>query len=366
MYKSYQLNNKVELRNRLVVAPMTTWSSNDDLTVSDQELEYYALRSKEVGMMITGCTFVNKDYQGFDHEFFGGSDEYIPSLKSLTEAIKSEGAKAILQVFHAGRKGIANNGETVSASAVKPTYKSSKREILTPRAMTTEEVYQFINNFKATVKRAIVAGFDGVEIHGANTYLIQQFFSAHTNLRTDEWGGSLEKRIKLPLAIVKASIEAKKEEKAPNFIIGYRFSPEELEDNGITIEDTLYLVDQLSNTELDYLHISLGRFDQSSIREKDNTDIIGKLILDKIGGRKPFIGVGGIKNRENIDAAESIGYDLLAVGSAMITDPEFVSKTKNHQEIKHTVSKSKYKDIKIPDRLMNVITTSVDWFELEE
>lgn len=366
MFEKYKLKDNVVLRNRIAVAPMTTWSSNDDLTVSDQEAAYYKLRSEEVGMMITGCTFVYKDYQGFDHEFFGGSDEYIPSLKKLADAIKAGGALAILQIFHPGRKGIANNGEVVSASAVKPTYSSSKREVLTPRAMTDEEVLSFIDDFKQTVRRAIVAGFDGIEIHGANTYLIQQFFSGHTNIRTDQWGGSIEKRIKLPLAIVKASIEAREEFGTPEFVIGYRFSPEEIEENGITIDQTLFLVENLVNTDIDYLHVSLSRFDQTSIVDKSKEDLIGKLLIDKIDGRKPFIGVGGIHTKRNAEEALTFGYDLVALGQAIISDPKWVSKAYSNHEIEQAISKTNYREIEIPDRLMKILLDNPEWFKLKE
>jgi 2,4-dienoyl-CoA reductase-like NADH-dependent reductase (Old Yellow Enzyme family) len=366
MFEKYKLKDNVILRNKIAVAPMTTWSSNDDLTVSDQEAAYYKLRSKEVGMMITGCTFVNKDYQGFDHEFFGGSDEYIPSLKKLADAIKEGGALAVLQIFHPGRKGIANNGEVISASAVKPTYSSSKREVLTPRAMTEEEIIGFIDDFKQTVRRAIEAGFDGIEIHGANTYLIQQFFSGHTNIREDKWGGSIENRIKLPLAIVNASIEAREEFGTPEFVIGYRFSPEELEENGITLDDTLFLVENLVNTDIDYLHASLSKFNQTSIVDKSDQRYIGKILLDQIAGRKPFIGVGGIHTKQNALDALAFGYDLVALGQAIISDPEWVSKAEKDLEIEQAISKSKYREIEVPDRLMNILKENPDWFKLKD
>ncbi len=363
MFNKYQLNERVTLRNKVCVAPMTTWSANDDLTVSDQELAYYRLRSKEVGMMITGCTFVNKDYQGFDHQFYGGSDDYIPSLTTLAKVIKDEGAKAILQVFHPGRKGIANNGEVVSASAVKPT--NGKKNVMTPRAMTNLEVDQFIENFYQTVIRAIKAGFDGIEIHGANTYLIQQFFSAHTNIRNDKWGGSIENRIKLPLEIVKASLRAKNEYATEEFIIGYRFSPEEIEENGISIKQTLFLVENLCMTDLDYLHVSLSAYDQSSIVDKEDKRIIAKLILEQIKGRKPLIGVGQITDVSDAMKAFELGYDLISIGKAIIVDPLWVSKSKNNVEVEKVLYKDKCKELSIPDKLMKVIENSGDWFTIK-
>lgn len=103
---------------------------------------------------------------------------------------------------------------------------------------------------------AIQAGFDGVEIHGANGYLLQQFYSGASNRRTDKWGGAREKRMRFPLAVLDAVLEARKESGRNDFIVGYRFSPEEPWDDGLTMEDTLALIDELRKRNLDYLHVS--------------------------------------------------------------------------------------------------------------
>lgn len=197
MFQEFKLKDDVILRNRIVVTPMTTWSANDDLTVSNEEVEYYAARSKGAGMVVTGCTFFQANGQGFENEFYAGSDEYIPSLKKLADAIKSNGAKAILQIFHAGRMAIPGKGTLVSASAIKPSHNPIGLEIEAeePKAMTEEEIQDFIQGFYETARRAIQAGFDGIEIHGANTFLIQQFYSADSNRRSDKWGGTRENRM---------------------------------------------------------------------------------------------------------------------------------------------------------------------------
>lgn len=113
----------------------------------------------------------------------------------------------------------------------------------TPVALTAEEVEGMIGKFGEAVRRAIQAGFDGVEIHGANTYLIQQFFSPNSNQRDDEWGGSRENRAKFPLAVLDITHKMVRQYADDAFIIGYRFSPEELEVPGIRFEDTLYLLE---------------------------------------------------------------------------------------------------------------------------
>jgi 2,4-dienoyl-CoA reductase-like NADH-dependent reductase (Old Yellow Enzyme family) len=221
-------------------------------TVSDAEIKYYERRSNGVGMVITACTNVSANGKGFDGEFAGDSDEMIPSLRRLASAIKENGAKAILQIFHGGRQALPEvipNGDVVSASAV-PAEGEGKP---IPRALSETEIETIIRHLGETARRAIEAGFDGVEIHGANGYLIHQFFSPHSNRREDRWGGTLEKRLTFPMAVedeVKKVVSTHAKEP---FIVGYRFSPKEPETPGFTMADTLVLVDALADKNLDYL-----------------------------------------------------------------------------------------------------------------
>ncbi|MGZ4161516.1 MAG: oxidoreductase, partial [Neobacillus sp.] len=201
LFEKFSFSKGIQLKNRIVMAPMTNFSSNADGTVSDAELKYYMRRSSGVGMVITACTFVTVNGKGFHGEFAGDRDEMVPSLRQLATAIKAQGAKAILQIFHGGRQvppELVPNGDVVSASAV-PAEGPGKP---VPRELTEAEIESIIRDFGETTRRAIEAGYDGVEIHGANGYLIQQFFSPHSNRREDRWGGSLEKRLAFPLAVV--------------------------------------------------------------------------------------------------------------------------------------------------------------------
>ncbi|MGL4656496.1 MAG: NADH-dependent flavin oxidoreductase [Sarcina sp.] len=366
MFREFKLNDKVTLRNKFVMAPMTTWAGNSDLTVADDEAAYYGARSKEVGMVITGCTFFEKNGQGFDDEFFAGSDDFIPSLEKLATSIKEGGAKAILQIFHAGRMGDPSKHQLVSASAIKAEHNlfGPVENMPEPRELTHEEILNFIEGFYQTVRRAIEAGFDGIEIHGANTYLIQQFVSPHSNRRTDMWGGSLENRMRLPLELVKATMKAKKEFANDEFIVGYRFSPEEYENPGITLEDTLVLVDKLSNTEIDYLHVSLGSYNAPSI--KNTNIVIGKALIEKINRRKPLIGVGRISTKENAqDALENIGYDMLAIGHALVTDANWLGKIENGETPENAIIMSEIEKQIIPAKMANTINAMTGWFEVK-
>ncbi|WP_217896395.1 hypothetical protein [Oceanobacillus rekensis] len=121
--------------------------------------------------------------------------------------------------------------------------------------------------------------------------MIQQFFSPHSNRRNDHWGGSLEKRMNFPLAVVQAVKAAIEKYADKPFIYGYRISPEELEEPGITLDDTLTLLLKLKDQGLDYIHVSIGNVAQSSIRDKENKTPVINIIKDKLGNNIPIIGV---------------------------------------------------------------------------
>ncbi len=324
-YEPYKFKNGVIMRNHFALAPMTTYSSNDDLTLSDEEENYYHLRSKNIGMVITAAAAVSKNAQAFDHQISVRDERYYDSMKRLRKAIKSGGALSVLQIHHGGRMNVPNmypNQDIVAPSAVK----ADREYTITPRALKTSEVYDTIDDFVNASKLAMKAGFDGVEIHGANTYLLQQFFSPHSNQRDDEFGGNLQKRMFFAKKIVEGILQAKEELNKPNFIVGYRFSPEELENPGITINDTLQFVDVLADYPIDYLHVSLGKFNQTPIRDEKDREPLATKLLRMIDGRLPLMGVGGISTKEDVEAASELGYDLLSVGMVALADPDVVLK----------------------------------------
>src|SRR5699024_9800692 len=140
------------------------------------------------------------------------------------------------------------------------TGKALREDAEEPEALTSEQVEEMIKHFGDAARRAMESGFDGVEIHGANTYLIQQFFSPHSNRREDQWGGSREKRFKFINDLVDAVTDTVDNSNVNDFIVGYRFSPEEFETPGLRLDDTFYLIDQLCHKPLDYLHISFDDY----------------------------------------------------------------------------------------------------------
>jgi len=365
MFEQMNFKNGIQLKNRIVMAPMTNFSSNEDGTVSDTELAYYSRRSGGVGLVITACVYVSPNGKGFHGEFASDSDDMIPSLERLATSIKEKGAKAVLQIFHGGRECPTNlvpNGDVVSASAVP----SEQNAGVVPRALLDEEIEAIIRDFGETTRRAIEAGFDGVEIHGANGYLVQQFFSSHSNIREDRWGGSIENRLRFPLAVVDEVKRVVAAFAKKPFLVGYRFSPEEATTPGITMVDTFKLIDELASKELDYLHVSLMDFWSLPKRGAEETKTRMQWIKDRVGHLIPIIGVGSIHTPDDAVKALDIGISLVAIGREIIVEPDWVEKVQDgrESEIKTTLSKDDQDRLVVPTPLWQAIVHTPGWFPL--
>jgi 2,4-dienoyl-CoA reductase-like NADH-dependent reductase (Old Yellow Enzyme family) len=363
LFETLTFKNGIKLENRMVMAPMTNWSSNPDGTVTESEVKYYARRSGGVGMVITACTYVTANGKGFHGEFGGDRDELIPSLQKLATAIKEQGAKAILQIFHGGRQvppELVPDGDVVSASNIPSEGNGNP----VPRELSEQEVHSIIRDFGETTRRAIEAGYDGVEIHGANGYLIQQFFSPHSNRRDDHWGGSLENRLTFPMAVVDEVKRVVAENAKGPFIVGYRFSPEEAETPGITMADTLVLIDELAKKDLDYLHVSLQEFWSTPRRGVEDTRSRIEIIQERVGDKVPVIGVGSIYTPDEALKAFQTGVPLIALGRELIIDPDWVQKVQEgkENEIYTEINKNNQDQLVIPDPLWQAIIHTPGWF----
>lgn len=364
LLESFTFRSGITMKNRIVMTPMTTWSSNDDLTISDEEVEYYKQRVNGVGLVITGCTHVTPNGQGFTNEFAGYNDEFTPSLRKLAEAAKSGGAPAILQIFHAGNKAIPGI-DAVSASALQPEptnfgFTSETSEL------SHEEVLSMIRAFGDTTRRAIEAGFDGVEIHGAHGFLIQNFWSPATNHRTDQWGGSLENRLRFPLAIIEEIKNVIEKHATKPFIIGYRFSPEESSKvDGLRMKDTYELIDFLVGQDLDYIHASLDNVSFKPV-DSQNEKTRLELILERANGKVPVMAAGSIITPDDALNTMELGLPLVAIGHTLIMNPDWVEKVANGREAEITseLSVSKLDQLNIPEKLWNVIQASGNWFNI--
>ena len=209
LFDKYKLNNNKEVPSHLIIAPLTLMGSNPDGTISDEERNYLNQRGKNIGLYILGATAVSQEGIAFPNQPRALSDKDIPSLEERAKIIKAQGALAINQIHHGGSLADSKYSGTsvVAVSAEIYNERLTKKDIKKgneKKQLNNDEILRIINDFAKATELSIKAGFDGIEIHGANNYLIQQFYSGYYNKRTDEWGGSLEKRMRFPLEVVDA------------------------------------------------------------------------------------------------------------------------------------------------------------------
>ncbi|MGE9656986.1 flavocytochrome c [Snodgrassella alvi] len=353
LFNPLTLPNGAVLKNRLVMAPMTTCCGFYDGTVTDNLIDYYRERAGSIGTVIVECAYVDTLGPAFPGAIGIHNDDCIEGLSLLAAAIKERGSKAVIQIYHGGRMVEPQliGGQTpVGPSAIA----IPRPNATVPVAMTAGEVEDIIEKFGEAVRRAIAAGFDGIEIHGANTYLIQQFFSPHANQRQDKWGGSRENRTRFPLAILEISRQMAKKYASNEFIIGYRFSPEELEVPGITFDDSLFLLDKLAQIGLDYIHFSMAATLRPSIIDSnDETPLIDKYIQlrSAVLAKIPVIGVGNVVNKTDAETAMAHGYDLIAAGRACVAYPDWAERIQKHNDLQLSMNSDQRTNLNIPEPL---------------
>jgi N-ethylmaleimide reductase len=250
------------LRNRLVMAPMTRSRASQAGVPNALMAEYYAQRA-EAGLIVTEGVSPSPNGLGYPRIPGLWSKEQVAGWKVVTDAVHARGGTIFAQLMHTGRVGHPLNlpagGEVLAPSPVQApgeVYTDAKgmQAHPVPRAMTGAEVRSAIAEFATAARNAVAAGFDGVEAHGANGYLIEQFISPNTNQRTDEWGGSIEKRIRFAIEVARATAEAIGGER-----VGMRLSP-----HGVNAGMTAYpetdethrkLVEALVGTGIQYVHL---------------------------------------------------------------------------------------------------------------
>ena len=353
IFKPVLLPNGITLKNRIMMAPMTTCSGFYEGSVTHDLIEYYRARAGEIGTIIVECGFVDNKGLAFPGAIGLDNDDKIEGLAKVAKAIKEKGSKAVIQVYHGGR--MVDPKLIGGQSPVGPSAIAAPRPgAATPIELTAEEVEQMIDKFGQAVRRAIQAGFDGVEIHGANTYLIQQFYSPNSNQRNDKWGGSRDNRALFPLAILDITHEMVKRYANPEFIVGYRFSPEELEVPGIRFDDSMYLLEKLAEKGLDYIHFSMGAILRPSIVDtQDPTPLINKYVAMRSAtlAKIPVVGVGNVVNEKDAEAALENGFDLVAVGRACIAYPDWTDRIKKGEQLELYINSDKREELNIPEPL---------------
>ncbi|WGE32318.1 NADH-dependent flavin oxidoreductase [Actinobacillus genomosp. 2] len=327
LFTPYTLNNGVEIKNRLTVAPLTIYDSGEDGEMTEAGRRFWQNRFEGFGLYIMPFTNVHPSGIGFESP--NAFDErHLPTLREYAEIAHAQGTKAVVQIAHSGSR--AERSMTQGYDVLAPTGDLYGRF----RTMTEQEVWEMVDSFAYAAELVMKAGFDGVEIHGANGWLIQQFMSAATNLRTDYWGGSLEKRMRFPLAIVDKIDEMRKKYNRPDFIIGYRFSPEEPGEDGITMKETLALVDALLEKPLQYLHISLWDFYKKVRRGADTNLTRVQVVHDRINGRMPFFASGNLYTADDMLNAYQTGWvESVSIGKSIMLSPNLVELIQTGREV---------------------------------
>lgn len=356
--EEFRFRNGAILAGRVVQSPMVTRGSTEDGFVGAENFAYYGARSKVAAAIITEASSVSAQGLAFPNGLSFASDAQVEGLTTLATAMKKDGAKAIAQLHHGGRESrvtLAREGTTYAPSALDFSFLDH-----VPTAMTDQQVRQVIQEFGEATRRAIEAGFDGVEIHGANHYLLQQFFSAFSNRREDDWGGSFEKRMAFPLAVVREVKRTMAAANAPaDFILGYRLSPEEIhgENVGYTFRESLLLAKELAKFELDYLHLSLrGGSDATPIDQTVKRPFTD-LFKEAIGTETALISVSEVFDLPSAEAALEHS-DLVAIARAALVEPNFLDKIRNGKadDIVRTISPERLSIVKWPAGLIEWLT----------
>ena len=359
----------LHLRNRLVFAPCTTYSSFDatsplhasgpDGHITPSELRYLERRAASVGLVVTAACYVLRDGKGFEGQWACDNDETLPSLEAAASAIHRGGALAFLQLHDAGRQSPpALIGQAARAPSNVPMPRDGAP---VPRAMTEREIERALRAFAEAGVRARDAGFDGVEIHGANTYLLQQFLSPHSNRREDAWGGSLEHRLRFPLEVVRRVTGAV----GADFPVAYRYSPEESWEPGLTIQDTQALLERLAKFNLAYVSVSTQGYWQVGLR--DPTDVTPRARIAKsLLPRTPIVGVGGVWTRDDAQRILNDGTDLVALGRALICDPEWTRHVSSGEPPRLGFPRHGWETLDVPTGLARRILETPGWFPILE
>lgn len=316
LFDSLKIGN-LELKNRIIMAPMTRSRADDAGVQPGYAADYYVQRAS-AGLIITEATNVSPMAKGYIRTPGIYSDAQIESWKQIVDAVHEAGGKIFLQIFHTGRIALPDFLPTgveqpVAPSAVRAAGQNytdeGMKDFVEPRELTTAEIRQIVQDFGNAAKNAIEkAGFDGVELHGANGYLVQQFLGTNTNVRTDEYGGSIENRARFLFEVLDAMIAAVGAEK-----VGLRLSPGG-EFNDIKESDAEelynYIVPKLNDLNLVYLHI--GTFDQN----RDWHPVLRPLYRGVY-----FAGVGFTKERGEKLLAEN-GADAIVYGVSFLANPD--------------------------------------------
>ena len=327
LFSSYQLGN-IELNNRIVMAPLTRNRAGKGLVPSEFAADYYAQRAS-AGLIITEATQVSPQAQGYQDTPGLYTSEQIDAWRKVTDTVHAKGGKIFVQLWHVGRISHVdlqpNGASPVAPSAIRADTKTfvnnTFTEVSEPRALELHEIPAIVSDFRQAAKNAITAGFDGVEIHAANGYLLEQFIKDGANQRTDIYGGSIENRARLLLEVVEAIVS----EIGANRT-GVRISPVSPA-NGISCNEPQpqynYITEQLNRLGIVYLHVVEGAtggprdiapFDYPAIRNRFDQTYLAN------NGYDLELANAHLQSEE---------ADLFAFGKLFISNPDLVERLKH-------------------------------------
>jgi N-ethylmaleimide reductase len=316
----------LSLKNRIVMAPLTRSRSDDAGVPPSFAAKYYAQRAG-AGLIISEATNISPQAVGYALTPGIWSDEQVAAWKPVVDAVHDAGGLIFLQLWHTGRISHPDlhGGELpVAPSAIKPEgqafTKDGMKDHVTPRALETDEIPPIVQDYAKAAANAKAAGFDGVEVHSANNYLLEQFVRDSTNHRDDRYGGSIENRLRFPLAVVDAVVDVWGSDR-----VGIRLSPATTQPGETSLDSTVMetygrYVDELSARGLLYIHCIEG----VTRGERDDPEV------DFAALRKRFGGAYIANNGYTLDLAdehlEKGTADLFAFGRPFIANPDLVER----------------------------------------
>lgn len=315
-------NCKLNLKNRLVMPPMATSKSENDGKIGQDLLDYYNEKSSGgyIGLIIIEHSFIASEGKASEGQLSVSDDNTIEGLKKLAAIIHKNGSKAVMQINHAGS---AASKDITGHNPVGPSSVANPRTGKIAKKLTIEEIEIVIEGFKNAALRVKEAGFDGVEIHSAHGYLLNQFYSPLSNKRDDEYGGELPGRIKIHLEIIRAIRQAV----GSDFPILLRLGASDYTQGGSTIEDSKIASVEFEKAGVDILDIS-GGFNGYIVQENSDQGYFSSLTEEiKKVVSIPVILTGGITEA---NAAEKLLFekkaDLIGVGRAIYKDSKWAEK----------------------------------------
>ena len=311
---SFTLRCGLVMPDRIAMAPLTNTQSHSDGTLSDDEFRWLMRRAEGGFRWISTCAaFISDEGHAWDGQLGISSDAHLEGLTRLATALREAGSVAVVQLHHAGAKA------TMAAD------KLSTGGPEGARAATEADLDQLVEDFTSAAVRAEKAGFAGVEIHGANGYVLTQFLAPEDNPRTDAYGGSLENRAR----IVRRVVQSVRAAVSPSFAVGIRISPVDTwARRGLVLADSLQLGRWLVEDGIDFLHLSLRDAGGSAPFEEDGP-LVATAFREALPEDVAIFAAGGIWTRADAERALAAGVDVVVLGRASIGNPDWPTEVRN-------------------------------------